>query len=168
MATKPLILMRHAKSSWDSTSSLADHDRPLNLRGTQSARSLGSWLREKKLTPSQALVSSSVRTQETFAGLNLDIAPTLMAELYHASSDVLLETIESAKGDTIILIAHNPGIGELAFRLARMMRQHPNHSRFEDYPTGATLVVQWDTDSWENLDWSQGEMIDFIVPRELV
>ncbi len=162
-----LILMRHAKSSWDS-SSLADHDRPLNARGTQSAKALGSWLREKKLTPSQALVSNSVRTQETFAGLNLDIEPTLKRELYHASSDVLLETIESAEGDTLILIAHNPGIGELAFRLARMMRQHPSHSRFEDYPTGATLVVQWDTDSWENLDWSQGEMIDFIVPRDLL
>ena len=159
--------MRHAKSSWDS-SSLADHDRPLNARGAQSAKALGSWLREKKLTPSQALVSSSVRTQETFAGLNIEIEPTLKRELYHASSDVLLETIESAKGDTIIIIAHNPGIGELAFRLARMMRHHPDHSRFADYPTCATLIAEWEADSWENLDWSQGKIKEFIIPSDII
>jgi phosphohistidine phosphatase len=164
---KTLILMRHAKSSWGNPT-LADHARPLNDRGIYSARALAKWLREKKLTPSQALVSSSVRTQETFAGLKLDIEPTLKPELYHASSDTLLETIESAEEDTIILIAHNPGIGDLAMRLARMMGQHPSHSRFADYPTGATLVTQWEADSWHDIDWSQGKMIDFIVPRDLL
>jgi phosphohistidine phosphatase len=164
---KTLILMRHAKSSWDSPT-LSDHDRPLNDRGIQSAIALGDWLREKKLTPDQALVSSSVRTQETFAGLNLEVKPTLKSELYHASSDVLLESIKHAEGETIIVIAHNPGIGDLALRLARMMRQHPNHSRFADYPTGATLVIQWNAESWGSIDWSQGEILEFIVPSELV
>jgi phosphohistidine phosphatase len=163
---KTLILMRHAKSSWDSPT-LADHDRPLNDRGIQSAKALGSWLREKKLTPDQALVSSSLRTQETFARLNLSVNSTLKPELYHASSDVLLDAIKNAQGETIIVIAHNPGIGDLALRLARMTRQHPNHTRFTDYPTGATLVMQWNADSWREIDWSEGEMIDFIIPGEL-
>jgi phosphohistidine phosphatase len=164
---KTLILMRHAKSSWGSPS-LADHARPLNDRGIYSARALGIWLREKKLTPSQALVSSSVRTQETFAGLKLDLNPSLKPELYHASSDVLLDTISEAESDTILIIAHNPGIGDLAMRLARMMGQHPSHQRFADYPTGATLVIQWNADSWKEVDLSQGEIIDFIVPEELL
>ncbi len=163
---KTLILMRHAKSSWDSPT-LADHDRPLNERGIQSAKALGSWLKEKNLTPDQALVSSSVRTQETFAGLKLDVTPTLKPELYHSSSDQLLDAIKHATGETIIVIAHNPGIGDLALRLARMTRQHPNHSRFADFPTGATLVMKWDAESWDKIDWSEGEMIDFIIPGEL-
>lgn len=163
---RTLILMRHAKSSWGSPS-LADHARPLNDRGIYSARVLGKWLLEKKLTPGQALVSSSVRTQETFSGLNLDLKPTLKSELYHASSDVLLDAISAAEADTILVIAHNPGIGDLAIRLARMMRQKPNHSRFADFPTGATLVVKWEAETWNTIDWSQGEILDFIVPREL-
>lgn len=164
---KTLILTRHAKSDWNSPT-LSDHDRPLNSRGKLSAKALGTWLREQKLTPTEALVSSSVRTQETFANLKLNIEPTILPELYHASSDTLLQNIDTAEDDTIIVIAHNPGIGELAFRLARMMRHHPSHSRFEDYPTGATLVVQWDTDTWQNLDYSQGEILEFIVPRDLL
>jgi len=161
--------MRHAKSSWDSPT-LADHDRPLNDRGKASAKALGHWLREKEITPTettQALVSTSLRTQETFAGLNLDIEPTLKKDLYHASSDVLLQNIDNAQQDNLLVIAHNPGIGELAFRLARMMRSLPSHPHFVDFPTGATLIVQWHTDSWKNLDYSQGKIIEFIVPREL-
>ena len=159
--------MRHAKSSWGNPG-VADHDRPLNKRGTDSAFLLGEWLREKDLLPDEALVSSARRTQETFAGLNLKIDSTVKRELYHSSSDLLMETLYEATGECVIVIAHNPGIGDLALRLARMMRQHPNHSRFADYPTGATLVLQWDADSWGSIDWSQGEILEFIVPRELV
>jgi len=162
-----LILMRHANASMGAPT-LADHERPLNPRGMHSATALGHWLREKKLTPSQTLVSSSKRTQETFAGLNLDIDPTLKPELYNACSDVLLETIESAEENTLLVIAHNPGIGDLAFRLARMIGQLPSHSCFGDYPSGSTLVAQWDAESWNSIDWSQGEILEFIVPSELL
>ncbi len=168
---KTLILTRHTKaeSIWESPTQ-KDHERPLDDKGKFSAETLGNWLRQKNLTPSQALVSTSKRTQETLAALNLDIQPTLKAELYNASSDTLLDTIDAVdqKHNTLILIAHNPGIGDLAFRLARMMRQLPEHLHFEDYPTGATLVIQWDTDTWKNLDYSQGKIIEFIVPQELV
>lgn len=164
---KTLILMRHAKSSWGNPG-LADHDRPLNKRGADSAFMLGDWLRDKNFLPDEALISSSRRTQETFAGLNLEAESTVKRELYHSSSDQLIETLSEANGKTVLIIAHNPGIGDLALRLARMVRQHPSHSRFADYPTGATLVAQWDADTWHDIDWSQGKIIDFIVPRELL
>ena len=38
-----LILMRHAKSSWDDPR-IDDFDRPLNARGRASATALGEWL----------------------------------------------------------------------------------------------------------------------------
>ena len=169
---RTLILMRHAKSSWDSPTD-NDHDRPLNDRGIQSARALGHWLREQKLifkdnlSSTEALVSSSLRTQQTFAGLNIDIEPTIVKALYNASSDFLLEALNSATKDTVLIIAHNPGIGELAFRLARMMRDLPSHTRFVDFPTGSTLVVEWETNSWEDLDYSQGKIVKFTTPKEL-
>ena len=161
-----LILMRHAKSSWGNPG-LADHDRPLNERGEASALALGNWLREKNISPDEALVSSARRTQETFAGLRLEVDSTVKRELFHASSDTLLDQIYLAKGNNLLVIAHNLGIGDLALRLARMMRHHPEHSRFADFPTGATFVLQWDADSWNDIDWSQGKISEFIVPREL-
>jgi len=148
--------------------SLSDHDRPLNERGIASSLALGDWLREKDYLPDEALVSSAKRTQETFAGLKLDIQPTILSGLYHTSSDQLIESISNATDDTVLVIAHNPGIGDLALRLARMIRQHPNHSRFADYPTGATLIIQWDADSWQDIDWSQGTLKEFVIPREII
>lgn len=168
---KTLILMRHAKSSW-SSSAMEDHERPLNQRGKQSAAALGTWLQkwllEKKLNLKQAIVSSSLRTQEMFKKLELQITPTLSPAIYHASSDTLLETIENAKADTTLIIGHNPGIGELAFRFARMMRNFPPHPRFRDFPTGATLIIQWNSKSWHDIDWSQGEIIEFITPKDII
>lgn len=159
--------MRHAKSSWGNPG-VADHDRPLNKRGTDSALVLGEWLRSKKYLPDEALVSSARRTLETFTGLNLEARPTVLPELYHSSSDQLMESLQEATGRCILIVAHNPGIGELVYRLARMMREMPDHPRFEDYPTGATFIVEWDAESWQNVDWSQGKIKSFVVPRDII
>jgi len=158
--------MRHAKSSWGNLN-LADHDRPLNERGIQSGLALGSWLRENDYLPDQALVSSATRTQETYELLKLGLSPTVLPELYHSSSDQLLEAISAASGKTLLIVAHNPGIGELALRLARIMREHPDHDRFGSYPTGATFIIEYQADSWADLDLSTGKIKNFITPREL-
>jgi len=158
--------MRHAKSSWGNPG-LADHDRPLNERGLQSAKVLGSWLRENEYLPDEALVSSARRTQETFNTLGLEVESTVKRELFHSSSDELLEAISNASGETLLVVAHNPGIGDLALRLARMLREHPDHHRFGDYPTGATFVVEYEASSWAEIDFSDGKIVDFIIPREL-
>lgn len=165
-SVKRLILMRHAKSGWGNPG-LADHDRPLNERGFKSAEVLGDWLRENDLEPDQALVSSARRTQETFAGLQLKIDSTVMRELFHAPSDTLIDAISEASGEILLIVAHNPGIGDLAMRIARMIRENPDHPRFNDYPTGATFVVEWESGSWQDLDWSTGKIHSFITPREL-
>ncbi|MCB0075198.1 MAG: hypothetical protein KDE20_27255 [Caldilineaceae bacterium] len=47
---KTLLLLRHAKSSWDDPS-LPDHDRPLNERGKASAPMMGALILERGLFP---------------------------------------------------------------------------------------------------------------------
>ena len=42
------------------------------------------------------------------------------------------------------------------------------HDRFHDYPTGAALVCEFDTDSWAGVEWFQGTVVDFVIPRELM
>ena len=50
---KRLILMRHAKSDWSTGG--ADHQRPLNKRGRNSAKALGDWLRAQGVNINEAL-----------------------------------------------------------------------------------------------------------------
>ncbi|MEM9843683.1 MAG: histidine phosphatase family protein [Pseudomonadota bacterium] len=159
-----LILMRHAKSSWDSPT-LSDHERPLNARGTQSARALGDWLRTNDFLPDEALVSDATRTQETMAGLNLTLAPKFLSALYHAGPDVMFETLKSATGQVVLIIGHNPGIAEFA---SALVTKTPDHLRFYDYPTGATLVADFEIASWTDLMPATGHVRAFVIPRELV
>lgn len=158
-----LILMRHAKSSWDSPT-LSDHERALNSRGQRSARALGDWLRAQDHVPDQALVSSARRTQETMAGLRLGMTPDLLPQLYHASDSQMLDALRAARGDRVLMIGHNPGIADFA---ATLVARAPDHPRFHDYPTCATLVVAFDVPDWSCAAPGGGQVIDFVIPRDL-
>jgi phosphohistidine phosphatase len=162
--TRTLILTRHAKSSWDNPR-LEDHDRPLNKRGARSAKALGDWFRRAGWTPDQVLSSSSRRTCETYEGLGLHTRPEFTNTLFHASAEQMLQVLNRATGETVLMLGHNPGIGEFAARLAA---EPPNHPRFFDYPTGATLVLRFETDGWGGVTWSTGAVADFVFPRELL
>ncbi|PWE27719.1 phosphoglycerate mutase [Pararhodobacter marinus] len=164
---KRLILTRHAKSSWDDPT-MADKDRPLNARGQAAAADLGQWLASRGDIPDEVLCSDAARTRETWEGIaaSLDSQPRLILKpaLYHASADVMLAVLRHATGSTVMMIGHNPGISEFA---ERIVARAPANAEFHRYPTGATLVVSFETDDWKQVDWHQGSVRDFIVPREL-
>lgn len=165
--TLRLILTRHAKSGWDDPE-LSDHDRPLNARGRSDAPKIGAWLAGKGYLPDAAVVSSARRTQETWElvspELGRAVAVTIRPELYLATAEVILAHLSAQCAASIMVIAHNPGIGEIAERL---VATPPAHPRFRDYPTCATLVVEFPGDDWGMVDWEAGRAVDFIVPRDL-
>jgi len=161
--TKTLILTRHAKSSW-ANPGLADHDRPLNKRGVKSARAVGKWLRKSGWHPDQSISSSSRRTRETFAEMRLADQAEFTDALYHAGAPQMRKVLQGATGQVVMMLGHNPGIGEFAEQL---VSAPPGHSRFYDYPTCATLIVKFDIADWSELLWNTGEVVDFAIPREL-
>ncbi|SFU00747.1 SixA phosphatase family protein [Sedimentitalea nanhaiensis] len=161
--TRTLILMRHAKSSWDNPV-LDDHDRPLNKRGKRAAKSLGRWLRGQLWQPDQAIVSTAIRTRDTFGGLGLALGAEFSPELYHANSAEMQMVLEMASGETVLMIGHNPGISEFANDMAA--RAH-SHERFPDFPTGGTVVMRFDIATWDQVEPGTGQVLDFVVPREL-
>ncbi|KNX40609.1 Histidine phosphatase superfamily (branch 1) [Roseovarius tolerans] len=161
---KNLILMRHAKSDWGSPL-LHDHTRPLNERGRRSAMALGDWLRAQDLIPDQILCSSSARTQETCARLKLPLAPDLHDVLYLAEVPDMLRVLRGATGARVLMLGHNPGIAEFA---ASLVTAPPAHERFDDYPTGATLVVRFEIDHWADLRPGTGAAQQFVIPREMI
>ena len=109
-----LLLMRHAKSSWDDTS-LDDHERPLNHRGRNDAPRIARVILENGIVPELILVSSSVRTQETvelMLPLLGNVPVKVIKDLYHASSTTILNVIHAHGSgvDPLLVVGHNPGM----------------------------------------------------------
>ncbi|SNS17026.1 SixA phosphatase family protein [Antarctobacter heliothermus] len=159
---KQLILIRHAKSDWGFDR--PDHDRPLNARGRRAASAIGAWLHDNGHLPDEVLCSTSARTRETLALLDTQVPTRFERALYHAAPDTLFEVLNSAHGISVMLLAHNPGIATMA---ASLLTTPPEHPRFDAYPTGATLVVHFDIDTWKDLRTGTGTAHAFIVPRDL-
>lgn len=108
-----LILMRHAKSAWD-TDAPHDHARPLSGRGRRDAPRVGAYLAELGWVPDRVLSSDSARTRETWirmaAAFDHAIDVIWSRRLYAAG----LEEIEEAVADqddaeTLLVLGHNPG-----------------------------------------------------------
>ena len=163
--TCTLILTRHAKSSWDNPG-LDDHSRPLTKRGRKSAEAIGKWLADRDLAPDLVLSSSSRRTRETWERMGLKSAEVTFTDgLYHVTANQMLRVLGEASGATVMMLGHNPGIGEFAEEL---VSEPPEHPRFFDYPTCATTVMSFDTDDWAKVQWRSGAVQDFVIPRELL
>lgn len=165
---KRLILTRHAKSAWDDPS-MADHDRPLNDRGKIAAADLGQWLASRGYVPQEVLCSDALRTRKTWSGVAPALPGTPVLELkpalYHAGPDVMLAVLKHASADTVMMIAHNPGIAEFA---AKLVATAPINPEFSRYPTGATTVIEFAATSWADVTFGSGVCSDFVIPREIV
>ena len=158
-----LILMRHAKSSWD-TPTLEDQDRPLNKRGQRGATAMGDWLRRIDVLPDQTLSSSARRTMETFEHLRLETPIAFSQTLYHAGAEVMHAALRTAQPPCILMLGHNPGIAEFAERL---LATPPDHPRFHDYPTCATLIATFDAPDWSQIGWGAGIAARFATPHDM-
>lgn len=159
--------MRHAKSSWDDPA-LDDFERSLNGRGRKAAPMVAHWLVDKGYLPDAVLVSSARRTVETWERMSTIMPETATMEsnpaLYLANSDIIMGVLKSQTSPVIMLIAHNPGIGDFA---ETILKQPPKHPKFRRYPTAATTVIEFDAPSWDDINWRQGRAAEFIVPDDL-
>lgn len=161
-----LILTRHAKSSWDDRS-MEDHDRPLNARGRLAALELGEWLHSRGYEPDEVLCSTAERTRETWLralAAPLEVTPRVryLDRLYQASPEAMLNVLKQAAGDCVMMIGHNPGIASFAGMLPARIPVDPD---FRRYPTGATLVVDFEMGGWDDAAPGSGSALDFFVPK---
>jgi len=168
-----LLLLRHAKSSWKDASA-DDHDRSLNRRGREAASAMGRYLADQDLVPDLALVSSSKRTQETWARLVAEwpAAPaekTLRA-LYLAAPTQILAQIRRAPATAtrLLVLGHNPGL-EVLSRMLAGAGSDPEALRQlqEKYPTGALAAFVCAVDGWTHLTKDATRLERFVTPRWL-
>jgi phosphohistidine phosphatase len=169
---RTLLLMRHAKSSWDQPE-LADVDRPLAARGREAAPLVARYLADQGLIPDLVLGSPARRVHETWQlmapALGGEIACKTLRSLYGGAPSRLLEALRRAAPEvrTLMLIGHNPSLGTLAQSLAvDGPRKELEHLRAK-FPTAAVAVLAVEIERWADLAAGGGQLRRLIRPRDL-
>lgn len=163
--TRRLILIRHAKSSWENFYA-DDHARVLNERGVKSAEAMGQWLASEGYIPDVIATSDAMRTLQTTKlikrGMGTSPATHEVGALYHAAPQTMIDVARAFADQTVAIIGHNPGIAMMADML---VETPPDHPRFDDYPTCATTIMDFADDHWCLA--GQGQVAAFQIPRDL-
>lgn len=159
-----LILLRHAKSSWDD-SSQRDFDRPLNKRGLRDAPRMGRLLRDAGIKPA-VIISSDAKRALTTAKLIAtelghpvdDIRPN--HALYLAPPTTLLEALATmaTHDNDVLMVAHNPGMTDLANQLS--------DARIDNLPTCGVVIITQDAEDWHELGNNAGCFEGFYSPKK--
>ncbi len=168
-----LLLLRHAKSSWDEPG-LADRERPLNPRGRAAAAALRQAMRDIGLAPDLILVSPARRTLQTMAALEpWDETPLVepVEALYLGSQAQLLGALNGVAMTvrSVLLIGHNPGLHELATLLVGEQMTPANADMrhlAEGMPTGALAEFAIAV-PWSELRAGGGRLTRYLAPRDL-
>ena len=160
---KTLLLLRHAKSSWDDPS-LSDFDRPLNDRGKRDAPRMAKRLKEKDILIDLMITSPAKRTYATCLkiaeALNFPKDKIKLAEkLYHASEDTMLDIIRKINDHhtTVMLFGHNPGLTDFVNSVT--------NNNILNVPTCGVAACDFPVTSWKEVGWGKGELTFYDYPK---
>ena len=159
---KNLILIRHAKSSWDYN--VDDEKRPLADRGISDAHLVSEEFKSNLFQPDVIFSSPANRAFSTckifIKNLKyLDKLLIISDELYDFSGEKVLEFIKSIdkRHNSVIIFGHNFAFTSLTNRLG---------SEFIDnLPTCGLVWLQFDIGSWNDLTKGTTKLI--IRPKDL-
>ena len=161
---KTLLVLRHAKSSWDDPA-LDDHERPLNTRGRRDAPRMGEFVREYGLIPDVVISSDALRARLTAesvaeaAGYTGEIV--LDSRLYMAGPADILSLLPRVRenAETVMIVGHNPGLEQLVEQLT---------GERQDLPTAALAQIGLPIDEWRDFKrWMRGTLVGLWRPKEL-
>lgn len=109
-----IIAMRHAQAVPSDRN--GDRERALTDAGKRAARSMFKQLEERRLVADVAFVSPAKRTRQTVEQCSWEeLRVEFVEELYNASAETIDSVVRTAAAaQTILVIAHNPGISAYA------------------------------------------------------
>jgi phosphohistidine phosphatase len=174
-----LILLRHAKTEHDAPSG-QDQDRRLDDRGRLDAAAMGSWIGRHLPVPELVLVSTAVRTQQTWEIVRQAIQDATrtaaqpqvesLDELYGAEPAQLLQIIrmsEATDPRQLMVIGHNPGMHELALALAGSGDAAAKKALEDNLPTTGLAILDFAIDDWNEVAFRRGTLVRFTSPKLL-
>ena len=163
-AGKTLLIVRHAKSSWD-LASLNDFERPLNERGKKDAPVMAERLLNKNIAI-EALVSSPAKrakkTAELFGSVFgiPDDRLIFISKLYQATPAVFYEVVEELDDSfaKVAIFSHNPGITEFVNSLIEGVK-------IDNMPTCGVFAIQVQADKWKDFKKSKRDFLFLDYPK---
>jgi phosphohistidine phosphatase len=162
---KTVILVRHAKSSWDDPS-MTDFDRPLNDRGKKDAPEMADRLLKRKISIDTFISSPAKRARKTaniFAkafGVEKENV-VLNDKLYNAAEMDFYEVLSQlpASMKSIAVFSHNPGLTDFANSLTTDIR-------IDNIPTSGIFAVTFEGD-WPAFKDAQKKFLFFDYPKNV-
>jgi phosphohistidine phosphatase len=164
-----LVILRHAKAEPFAQTDLA---RQLTARGRASAHDVGRHLQEAGFVPDVALVSTAVRTRETWAevaeGCGASATEVRFEDaLFSGSADAALDALRAAPEDasTVLYVGHNP-TAEYFCHLLDDGEGDPAavSGLLHGFPPGALAVLEVSV-PWADLAPETGRVVDYYVGR---
>lgn len=161
---KNLLIIRHAKSSWDDPE-LDDHERPLNKRGLNDAPLMGNILTEYNLKLDKVYSSTAKRARMTIEIIANIIGITdttieFSSELYNASRREILNFLRRIPDElkTVAIVGHNPGLTDIV----RFLLYDFDY----ELPTCAIVCMELEITSWSELKSGVGTLKFFEFPKK--
>lgn len=160
---KQIIIIRHAKSSWD-YSVKNDFDRSLNSRGYADAMTMANRLFDKKIkidaiisSPAKRAITTATYFAETFNIKENNIIK--VPELYQAPAAIFYTVIEKINDsfNTVAIFAHNPGITDFVNDLTKV--------KIDNMPTCAAFSVNATPNHWKLFPAAEKQFLFFEYPK---
>ena len=160
---KTLILIRHAKSSWDSDA-LSDRERPLNKRGIRDAPFMGGTLKSKSIRPQLLISSPALRAHTTakyIAGQIDYPEDNIRIEdlIYESGSRSIINLLASLndKLNQVAIFGHNPDFSYLA--------TYFSGSSIGNVPTCGIVCIDFPIETWKDIPDTNGKLRFFDFPK---
>lgn len=158
---KTLLIMRHAKSDWESGSN-SDFDRPLNSRGLITAPQMGETLKESNLCPDLIISSPAQRAKSTAmavaAEINYSTEIQFTETFYFGNLDQITKLICSTDNNTekLMVVGHNPTWEGLVYFLS---------GKYLQMKTANIAVIEFDVNDWSKINKSNAKFVEVLAPK---
>lgn len=158
---KTLILVRHAKSSWEYK--VSDFERPLKPRGFKDADKIFKVLKNE-IHP-DIIISSDANRAKTTAELYVNHLNTdknkinLNHLLYDFSGVNLIQVVKKCKNsvDVLMIFGHNNAITNFVNTYGDVI--------IDNVPTCGVTIIEFNIENWSDLN--KGKTIKTLFPRDL-
>jgi len=162
---KLLILVRHAKSSWNDLG-LSDRDRPLNKRGRRDAPDMARRLSRLPQCPERIVTSPACRALSTAEVLAAEFglgpeAIQIEETLYEAGPMDVFRVVHGLNNrlGCAMLVGHNPGLTQTVNDLANVA--------IENVPTCGVAILRFEIGSWTEVRDRSATLVDFDYPKKV-
>ncbi len=160
---KRLVMVRHAKSTWDEAY-VSDFERPLNKRGRKDAPLIGRILKEQNIEVAYIRSSPAVRALTTARllaeELSYPLAEIVADDTMYGASAVTLQSIVRQIPDQVqeaMIVGHNPGMHMLAEALVGFEESN--------LPTCGVVCAEFPVERWADVAPGTGRMKFYEYPK---